>query len=671
LIVDYAGNKGDALFSAICNLGSRVAALGKRIRLLLLDRPGRLAPGSMESITDRESYESRRLTARRFLFGRRDEEHRSDDEDFIMERFKISFDPLAWPDEFLRLDVVPHQRWRPLLDRMLAGTETPLKDDNDTEWWDRVARVTGNGRMLFLQIIAACFARDPELVSGLSTDDGMQTLLRRMLQHERETRWLSLFPSQTRVSDAVFRSVERAVGFVTLMRGLRLPDQEKPLLACVGHSAINTINEILPKILRFSRAIESTESPLDFARLEPDMLGEMLLLDLANDASTGLFSTPDYDPVQTRHWVHLGLLADIAHLAETISMTVADFPRNPVSQRWLQALLERFADGSADEFVARHSPDDEFLPDYSVGLKCCEAFAALLKMDVDDCDASLAQVFYDLCVERVDFWLGTLFTFQNVDPALDTRFERWHRILFSVREVGDRDIDLRLNHGCALAAADAISYYAKQGRFDEMASWGDRLLSIGEDARYRDSLPIQQTVATGAANAVHCCAKSGRFDDVEEWGRQLLTIAKTLRWEDNQPLQSLVMSAAMATMYAYGKQGRFANLEAWGTHLLGVAARRHWQADVYIQSTLAAAAANAMGAYANEDSNSDLERWGRTLRNVAEKVHWCHASECLSTKPGLRLRLRAPATPPPKKTNQYPAPRRNHCSCYTLRLRRW
>jgi hypothetical protein len=211
-----------------------------------------------------------------------------------------------------------------------------------------VDRLTDGGRPLFLQVLGLCLARNPELVSGLSASDGLNTLLDEMLAHESENRWPDLFPRElgaTREAirkTAAYQHVLHGAAFTTLARGLNLSKYAETVEQIAGGSP-EYLDEVLPRLLRIkARAGDGNESYVDLPPLEPDLIGERLLLRLIGREQRGtkLFGNSAIRPaIDPQVWIRSALNVNPAGTLQTVQLLAQDFPLEPGTMEWVAGVM--------------------------------------------------------------------------------------------------------------------------------------------------------------------------------------------------------------------------------------------------------------------------------------------------------------------------------------------
>ena len=363
IIIDYSTRCAEALFDCLYTFSTdewqKRMGEGARVRILMLDRPGSsFAPVSFEMQTDNNTanYDHKRLEARKHLFKplrlysvAPSEELANDSLAEFLAAFETETEfrlpPIVAVDELLSLPPWSQKDggWRSSIERSIASVTSEavsLPPDTDQVWWSRINRLT-EGRPLFLQILGICIGRNPNYVQAITDGkDGLEKLLDDMLQYERTHHWLDLFEdnSITTTSEA-FRSLEKAIGFITLARGVTWPTDKDALQHCAGILP-NRIERIVSKILGNTES--STEDQRLIPPLEPDLLGERLLINLAKrslDPPRNFGYPQPNEPIDTNLWIGHALNVDETKTCETIRMLVADFSNSDEIVWWLESLL--------------------------------------------------------------------------------------------------------------------------------------------------------------------------------------------------------------------------------------------------------------------------------------------------------------------------------------------
>ena len=425
IVIDYSTRRAESLLSCLYTLSDPTwqQAIGDaaRVRLLVLDRPGgNFAPAAFEKLTGANelgNYDHQRRIIRAQLFG----SGRRDDKIIEEPTYAGQKLPIIRDEELLRLGGMPRAQWRRVLNESLARVtdeSVTLPNDDIGTWWERVKRLTGDGRPLFLQILGICLGRRSEYVDELTSgDEGLESLLDDMLNYEREHHWRDLFDDENiKISSEAFRSVERAVGFITLAGGIAWPRDEDALHACAGGSR-ETVEKVVFQILRATEEPETGSFHLP--PLQPDLLGERLLVNLARrtiDRSRRPGAPSPPDPIDTDFWI--GRALSIRHALskpeaqakdhrastkaiDTLRLLAQDFPRSLETIQWIESLLRKLAE-RAD------ANDDGVLRIAIFGLSRAASKVVRTLAAARDClDESTQQLYLDRACGHLRLWLGS------------------------------------------------------------------------------------------------------------------------------------------------------------------------------------------------------------------------------------------------------------------------
>ncbi|MEW4529412.1 toll/interleukin-1 receptor domain-containing protein, partial [Maioricimonas sp. JC845] len=648
LLVDYATHWSAVLPEGLKNL---TEALGSdsdqpKVRLLIVDRPGRFGPAFVDLAPDQHHDDQLRRAAREGLHavaGTR----RQEDGLRAEAKMQRSHEPLVEDDELLQVSGLGREEWRDVLVEVVqrtGGDAERIPDTTETDWWSSVQRLTGDGRLLYLQLLGLCLACNSRFVTGLMDGRGRADLLDAMLNRELDERWPGLFPQGINRQSPAFDHAVRATAFITLCRGLTLPDNVNALKGALGDVStedLTVLDDVLPRLLR-ADAAEDDPDGRDLPPLEPDLLGERLLLHVSSPRPLGLGLAPTPQLASPGDWLPLAAGTDESGTLETLRLLVQDFPDEPVSLLWAETLFDWIEgqppeDRSDDVLnglatvageIYRRS---ENLPDWLTN-RCVElarsdgrtwmAFWSQLGGGLESDPGTVPVLLRQHDVLQLLAEIGKSFGSWFFDWAISVgagsliahfdnagRFdelEAWGAIL---REQGGRfPVDAAIQLALAQGAVNAIAAYGRAGRLAELEAWGAILHE--QAARLPDEAKIQLQLAQGAVNAMRAYGNAGRFDELE--ARGALLREQAARFPDEAGIQLALARGAVNALTAFGEAGRFDELEAWGTLLREQAGR--FPDDAEIQRTLAEGAVNAIVHYGNAGRFDELEAWGALLR---------------------------------------------------------
>lgn len=621
LIVDYAASRGPALVTAICYLGANLSPdddqleTGKncfpKTRLLFLDRPAQTMPVFAHIWDDHKEYDRQREFVRRFLWASVDvlasgrETIATDGNSFQPPATIKGLEPLVTDAELLQLENPQPDEWPEILAQVIkksGGDPTLVPRPENTDFWNRVARLTGDGRLLFLQLLGGCLATRPNFFQELSRDDGLEKLLDIMIDRERDFRWKDLMgPSAT---DEDLRKIVRALGFITLTRGVLVPIDAENVMQASGATP-QLLNDVLPRIVSV-RNVDLSESDgakqgQVFSPVEPDLLGERLLIRLASETGSGFALQPA--EVSPDSFLPRALLCDSLGTAGTLSLLTHDFPQHPTTVRWLAVMLEHF-NFNANDFQCA---------------TCSSQIAAMIgKMALKNPSMSkpLAQQLLEIARRNISNSLRSLLpplVLQLSEAAVEANSDTWNELVFELAKVVKTVGHLEELESIPRVSVNAIALYGGAEKFDWVARWGKLLQELAKDDPQNSE--IQLSMALGAFNAAKFFGEAGRFSDMEYWGRLLQDVAR-----DNPQTTNIQLELAYGCINAisfYGKAEQFVDLERWGKLLQGVA-KDSSQLTV-IKLGLAQGAVNAIKNYGKAKRFADMERWCELLQHVASE----------------------------------------------------
>ena len=639
IVIDYAARFARSMLSCLLNLSSkswhRAIGEGARIRVLLLDRPGAsIAPLSFEKLSDTRGYAETRDTVRNHLYGA------TSSSTGPLEPV-VQQEPIVRDAELLQLGGIDRPGWRDVLNQSMtkakaADSLPAVPVDEDQEWWGRVHRLTDGGRPLFLQILGICFARRPESVEELTAgDEGLETLLDDMLRYERQHRWVELFDEQNvNVSGDAFRGIERAVGFITLTGGITWPRDQDAVHASAGGSWV-AVGEMVASILKGRH--EPQAGSYEVPPLQPDLLGERLLLNLARrvvDQPEAWGRPPPTDPVETDAWIGSALTVNAARTIETLRRLAQDSPHAPETIQWTDSLLRKLV----ARFTQATHTDDTFrwqkeVFDLSSGLAKVVRSLAVATGGLDEYTQKLF-----LRLVGIDRWgwRGVLEAFFldvsfGMKPKTLKRIDPLRRAIIDASMPGAeaRDVttmlvgpnlvaSLQYGEGgndadLALALLIASSQHGEAGQFERQVWWCARLRELAE--RSPGNHVTQYSFARGAVNAIISCAGVERWDELASWGARLRELAE--RNAGNDEIQLCLAKGAVNAIIAYGRAERLDELASWCEQLRELADRNPSSKEIQLE--LARGAVSATRAYGLAERLDELESWGARLRELADR----------------------------------------------------
>ncbi len=208
-----------------------------------------------------------------------------------------------------------------------------------------------------------------------------------------------------------------------------------------------------------------------------------------------------------------------------------------------------------------------------------------------------------------------------------------------------RPFDPNVRLAEARAAFNAITHYARAGRWAGLERWGDRLLALVRTEPFDQDPAIRLEEALAAVNAILHYGGAGRWDDLERWGDRLLALARTEPFDQDPAIRLEEAKAAVNAINAYGGAGRWDDLERWGDRLLALARTEPFDQDPAIRLAEAMAAVNAINAYGHGSANLALRhqwfvrlarcaRWFPTEAEIQQWARDCGVSPIEQEKRG-------------------------------------
>lgn len=331
IVVDYASARAPQLLTLITRLYERRGTLRHRVRLLLLDRPGALAPAFAENVHLRTATEDNWSRAQRCLHG--SGKAPADVAD-PLDAFKDATLPASrlGDDRLLSLDALDRGHWRPLLQHVLRrfGSETDLPQD-DHALWQQLAQISDDGRPLLLLVAAGTLAVAHRDGQPLSLDrSSRDRLIGGIIERDRRAIWADAagIPRVEWVRDHR-TAFERGIAFVTLLGGLVWSDaaQRTALATVMGHA----IDLHSPLRHELAAILGWNDREHALRPLEPDLFGEYLLVD---GARPGYFGESVFS---VRDLMQPAFALRPLRCAEVVGRIARDFPKH--GPTWIAAGL--------------------------------------------------------------------------------------------------------------------------------------------------------------------------------------------------------------------------------------------------------------------------------------------------------------------------------------------
>ncbi len=331
------------------------------VRVLLLDRPGRVRPLFDERMGRQEHVQDLVRDVRRFLYRQpavtevvRDPANA----DNLRRILGLNEEAWATDADLLDLGVVLPTEWNAVLATCISqagGRDRTLPEDE--VWFRMVWRIT-KGRMLYLQMLGVSLSKvsgaDEAERSRLMTTE---SLLRGMLEREIG-RWPDMFnvelttkSGQKLRNDLPFllecqelRTLVATATLASLAGKVTLGAAKRSSL--LGEMDANTrlaaIKLLHPEQADESVAANEEKTPLH--GLQPDMLAEKLVLD-----AIVLQDGPDwFVHAEADKWLRTAWMNDAEGTSRLINLMLGDFPDHPAALAWAQGLV-RFNAGVASD----------------------------------------------------------------------------------------------------------------------------------------------------------------------------------------------------------------------------------------------------------------------------------------------------------------------------------
>ncbi len=605
LVIDYASTKQDEVLEGLQTLTDTLKAdCGfPKVRMLLLDRSAGFTPGFATGQTALADWNTIRKQVRTTLF------LPTEKAPVAPSRINTPVPPLVEREELIELGNPFPAQWPRIIDtamRKVLGPDTEprrLPPLSDTAWWDNIARLTADGRILYLELLAVTLTREPDFIGGLTDASTRETILDTIIDHERTTRWPAAWPMdrggpQKASTDPRFKAVVHAIGFATLVRGIPiataadwepvsqatgLPEECKDLLR--GYLRVET-HPLPTRSNTFSRSLDVIQP------LEPDLLGERLLLRLSIPTGVGMSARPaEIDPLI---WIAQAMHCNPIGTTQTVSLITEDFSDHPATRAWVAAAAAFLA---GDATVTR----DDF-PAQATAAGLAKAVGQLATQTLlDDELLNNIHAFAEGSEQVREALLeGVL---RLADRACEVEADQWDRLAYRLAWGSTENCT-----AAAKAAVNAIGAYGKAMRFIELERWGTALrLSVDHSRHKRD---VNLSLVQAAVNAVNAYGNAGWFDSLEQWAETGRHVAED--YSNDREIQIAWKKLVFNIITDYGAADDFSSLERWADILLDDTSPRRDDRDTHL--LVAKAAVNAILAYSISERISDATRWVELLR---------------------------------------------------------
>lgn len=478
VVVDYAFNKLKSFLTFIegYNLSRLDRGENPKLRILFLDRPGRLTAKGMEFDSVDHGHQSNVRLARQYLFNR---------DCSVIKKHPCPIEPLASEHELLTLKPLPREYWREWLVGMLPSEfEDRIPPSQQIEWWNKVGRLT-EGRILFIQMLAANIARDPNCLDGSKDSNlDLQVLLQSMLQNEKDKYWEPVARSANLNSINDLELIQQGIGLVTLNRGLASREQQL-LFSTIDGFKIEHFR-CLEKILARDR------NPIDenprLMPLEPDLLGEYLILELVTSDFLG--HTQSSLPIDPDRWVLNGCAKE-SNVFEMITLLIEDFPKHPAIPSWLRALSVLVPSSSDPSRSSR--------------------ITSSINTWLTNNQTSTSDIL-DVLLSHTSNLIG-------VDNCEENRSLTREQTLIAVQD-----------------ACNSIFLSAEKSAFDEGKHWLARLYVLCSMPHWRDDYDIQCSLVHGLTRAI---TKFGLRKLGKEWANRFWEVMSRPPMKSNEAMLSV------------------------------------------------------------------------------------------------------------------------------------
>lgn len=511
LVVDYAVAKQEQVLECLQTLSSTLTAEQgfPKVRLLLLDRSSGFAPGFASPQSSLPDWNTIRKGVRKFLY---QPESPAPD---ASRQATAATQPLVAREELIELGNPPRADWPKILDAAMhkaaghKGAPPEIPPLSETTWWDHVARLTADGRMLYLELLAVALARTPDVAKRLTEATAQEALLDAMIDNERQRRWPQAWPAerggaQKALTDPDFKAVVHAIGFATLVRGIPISKSEDWEPVTQATRLPDDCQELLETFLRVeSHSIidpsgRKTSTVHVLQQLEPDLLGERFLLKLASP-SDGLAKRPA--EVTAAAWIGPAMRSDPVGVAQTLNLIADDFPDHPATAAWIGSTLEYLAVEPSSEVPGPLESMTAFLLATAAGkLAIGSVLPSAVSGDLFAYSVRSPQVHAAIVDGLVS--LGA--------QAIACPISQWDDLTHKL------SWETRFGHRIASeATVDIIAFYGQAQKFDDLERWASKLTAIAE--RFPDDRDIQLESAKAAVNAISGYGRAQRVDDLKRW----------------------------------------------------------------------------------------------------------------------------------------------------------
>jgi uncharacterized coiled-coil protein SlyX len=557
IVVDYASARAPQLLTLITRLYERRETLRHPVRVLLLDRPGAIAPAFAENMQLQTATEDHWSRAQRCLYGAGKAAPEIIDPLDALRRATPPPSRLG-DDRLMSLCSLERPHWRTLVQFALRhfGSDVELPED-DHELWQQLAQISDDGRPLLLLVAAGALAvawRDgkPLSLDKLSRD----RLIGEIMDRDCSTVWADAAGIPRAEWKREHRiPFERGIAFITLLGGLvwSAPEQRAALAEVMGRTIDlhSPLRHELAAILGWSGREQALRP------LEPDLFGEYLIVAGAQSDVGNIARFSE------RELVSAAFLLQPRRSAETIGRVVRDFPEYGLT--WICAGFDS---------VSR----SEVLP--------VPVDATVQMLLADDIARSVQQLVAAIrhVIDHTAAWPA------DVDIPLSKLTGHAPRCALGVqlgltdlvRPVGDYAIDSILAHadaiGCGESPAAAVAYgscalfavdrFVSQGDLERMQVWFDKLDAAS--SRYKELLDEPLLLAT--ARVTFAYARAGRVKETHRFAAAVATLLDEVDASDLISALRGTMAGAIAELLANRDTLGLTDTEAWLNRLSALCA---------------------------------------------------------------------------------------------------
>ena len=177
-----------------------------------------------------------------------------------------------------------------------------------------------------------------------------------------------------------------------------------------------------------------------------------------------------------------------------------------------------------------------------------------------------------------------------------------------------RPFDARVRTAEARAAAASASALCSAKQFDELESWGDRMIELSN--QFLEDTSIKHNIAGFAYNAMRGYGGHKEFAGLERWSKLISRLVEADPNDENlRTCEAIAISNAVRD---YGMAGLLYEMEGWAWRFETVAAAMPDSTE--IRQLQATTAVRAVGAYAMAGDVGGSGRWGNYLLEIGRQI---------------------------------------------------